>query len=60
MNVVKSEGIHRNVTVVVADKHGTILEEGDLSFVVSSVSFFLDLFSPSVQKQASEEHHGKE
>lgn len=46
--------------MVVADKHGTKLEEGDLSFVVSSVSFFLDLFSPSVQKQASEEHHGKE
>lgn len=34
MNVVKSEGIHRNVTVAFANKHGMRLEEGDFPFVV--------------------------
>lgn len=50
MNVVKSEGIHRNVTVAFANKHGMRLEEGDFPFVVP---FFFPLICPPQTKGVS-------
>lgn len=44
MNVVKSEGIHRNVTVAFANKHGMRLEEGDFPF------FFPLICSPQTKR----------